>query len=393
MSSSSSMDRGVGWIDPDDCRLEEFRAVVEAGADPADHRFADSIEGAVPIYGDALLGAIQSPGGRREVQAELARVLLEGPGIVVFRRAFEPAVVDSATDAFEEMIAEQKASGVAVGDHFAKPGANDRVWGALDKLALRAPAVFVDYYANDLLALICEAWLGPGYQLTSQVNVVNPGGQAQVAHADYHLGFMSADQAGAFPAHVHASSPALTLQGAVAHCDMPVETGPTKYLPFSQRYRRGYVACHRPEFIEYFDQHHVQLPLGKGDAAFFSPALFHGAGTNRSRDVRRMANLLQVSSAFGRAMESVDRVAVSKALFPVLSERRAAGAGEPSLRNVVAASAEGYAFPTNLDRDQPVDGLAPETQAELVWRALGAGWDPDTLGKELDAQHERHQTA
>ena len=34
--------------------------------------------------------------------------------------------------------------------------------------------------------------------------------------------------------------------------------------------------------------------------------------------VRRMANLLQVSSPFGRAMETVDRVAMCRALFPVL---------------------------------------------------------------------------
>ena len=51
----------------------------------------------------------------------------------------------------------------------------------------------------------------------------------------------------------------------------------------------------------------MQLPLPKGDAAFFNPALFHGAGTNVSRDIQRVANLLQVSSAFGRAMETVDR--------------------------------------------------------------------------------------
>ena len=47
--------------------------------------------------------------------------------------------------------------------------------------------------------------------------------------------------------------------------------------------------------------------------------------------------------------------------------------GERGLRNVVAACAEGYAFPTNLDRDQPVGGLAPQTQAELVWQALERG--------------------
>src|SRR4029079_15497576 len=125
------------------------------------------------------------------------------------------------------------------------------------------------------------------------------GGQAQVAHADFHLGFMSIEQAQAYPAHVHALSPALTLQGAVAHCDMPVETGPTMYLPFSQCVMAGYVACHQPDLIDYFAKTHVQPALATGDAAFFNPRLMHGAGTNRTPDVRRMANLLQVSSPFG----------------------------------------------------------------------------------------------
>jgi ectoine hydroxylase-related dioxygenase (phytanoyl-CoA dioxygenase family) len=386
---SRSTVRSPGWIGLDDCRLHDFRAVVEQVNDPADHRHADSVEHNVPIYGDTLRESIQSADGRRAVQAELSRALLDGPGLVVFKGAFEAVVVDRATEQFEAMIVEQKASGALAGDHFAKPGANDRVWGALDKLALRAPEVFVDYYGNEILALVCEAWLGPGYQITSQVNVVNPGGQAQVAHADFHLGFMSIEQAQAYPAHVHVLSPALTLQGAVAHCDMPVETGPTMYLPYSQNYTASYVACHKPELIEYFERNYVQLPLEKGDAVFFSPRLWHGAGTNRSSDVRRMANLLQVSSAFGRAMETVDRTAISNALYPVLAQRKEAGAGETFLRNVVAASAEGYAFPTNLDSDQPVDGLAPETQAELVWRALGESWDPETLAEQLDAQVAR----
>jgi ectoine hydroxylase-related dioxygenase (phytanoyl-CoA dioxygenase family) len=135
------------------------------------------------------------------------------------------------------------------------------------------------------------------------------------------------------------------------------------------------------------------LPLQKGDAAFFNPALFHGAGTNRSADVRRMANLLQVSSAFGRAMETVDRTAMCRALHPALLALRDGGADERTLRAVVAASAEGYAFPTNLDRDQPIGGLAPETQAELVWRALQEDWSPEALDAELTDQAERHTSA
>jgi hypothetical protein len=141
------------------------------------------------------------------------------------------------------------------------------------------------------------------------------------------------------------------------------------------------------------DEHYVQLPLQKGDAASFDPALFHGAGTNRTADVRRMANLLQVSSAFGRAMEAVDRTSICRALYPVLGAEKTAGADERTLRNMIAASAEGYAFRTNLHRDQPIGGLAPETQAELVWRALQAGWPPDDLDAGLSAQAERHTSA
>jgi ectoine hydroxylase-related dioxygenase (phytanoyl-CoA dioxygenase family) len=386
--------RTTGWFTADDCRLEDFRAVVETPTDLADYPYADEVRENVLVYGPRLREHVATPAGRRDVQAELARALTDGPGIVVFASAFpDTAVVDRATAAFEAMIAEQKVAGVVGGDHFAKPGANDRVWGALDKFALRDPEVFAGYYGNEVIALVAEAWLGPGYQVTSQVNVVNPGGQAQVAHRDYHLGFMSEEQSRAFPAHVHRLSPALTLQGAIAHCDMPVVTGPTMYLPHSQKYPPGYVAFHQPEFTAYFDQHFVQLPLRKGDAAFFNPALFHGAGTNHSTDVRRMANLLQVSSAFGRAMEAVDRTAMCRALYPSLLAQRAAGTDERSLRNVIAASAEGYAFPTNLDRDQPIGGLAPETQADLVWRALQEAWMPDALGAELTAQVERHASA
>jgi ectoine hydroxylase-related dioxygenase (phytanoyl-CoA dioxygenase family) len=394
MTTLATTRRIPGWFTADDCRLEDFRAVVETTTDLAEYPYADEVRENVLVYGAQMRDHVAIPEGRRDVQAELARALADGPGIVVFAGAFpDTGVVDRVTAVFEAMIAEQKAAGVVGGDHFAKPGANDRIWGALDKFAVREPQLFAEYYGNDVLALVSEAWLGRGYQVTSQVNVVNPGGKAQVAHRDYHLGFMSEEQALAYPAHVHRLSPVMTLQGAVAHCDMPVETGPTMYLPHSQKYAPGYVAFHQPAFTAYFDEHFVQLPLHKGDAAFFNPALFHGAGTNRSADVRRMANLLQVSSAFGRAMESVDRTAMCRALYPTLLDLARRGTDERSLRNVVAASAEGYAFPTNLDRDQPIGGLAPETQAELVWRALQEKWTPDALDAELTAQAERHTSA
>jgi ectoine hydroxylase-related dioxygenase (phytanoyl-CoA dioxygenase family) len=342
------------------------------------------VQGITVYDADRLLAELDGPDGGRDAQAELVRAMLEGPGIVVVRGAFaDRAVLDRTTQAFHDLIAAQRAAGTAPGDHFAAAGSNDRVWNALEKLAVADPDTFAAYYANDILAMVSGAWLGPGYQVTSQINVVNPGGAAQSPHRDYHLGFQTAAGAARYPAHQHRLSPALTLQAAVAHVDMPLETGPTLYLPHSQKYRDGYLVADREDFRAFFAEHHVQLPLAAGDAAFFNPALLHGAGTNRTPDVRRMANLLQVSSAFGRPMERVDRTRVSRAVLPALRRMRAAGAPERQLRNAIAASAEGYAFPADLDATPPVDGLAPPSQADLLTEAVLSGWDDDRFAGAL----------
>src|SRR5271165_6162887 len=301
------------WLDEESCDLDEFRRIVERSVNGADYPLASEVVSNVLIYdGDAIRSAATSPESRKEIAAEWVEALTDGPGVIAIRGAFaDMTAIDRANDHFWAIIREERLNNIGSGDHFAKPGANDRIWNALEKLCLRDPATFAAYYGNAVIALVSEAWLGPAYQITSQLNVVNPGGAAQLPHRDYHLGFQSPQAIERYPAHVHRLSPVLTLQGAVAHCDMPLETGPTLYLPFSQSYLPGYMATGRPEFRDYFETHHVQLPLAKGDAVFFNPALFHAAGTNRSKDVRRIANLLQVSSAFGRAMESVDRLKMS----------------------------------------------------------------------------------
>jgi ectoine hydroxylase-related dioxygenase (phytanoyl-CoA dioxygenase family) len=381
------------WISDADCRLEEFRRLVERHARLAEYPLASAVHHNVLSYeGDDIRRMAAEPESRKALMAEWARALMEGPGILIFKNAFpDAAVIDAATDRFFAMIEEQRAGAGNAGDHFAKPGANDRIWNALEKLCLRDPQMFARYYANAAIALVSEAWLGPGYQITSQINVVNPGGAAQQPHRDYHMGFQTADVLARFPAHAHRLSPVLTLQGAVAHCDMPVESGPTLYLPYSQTYELGYLAWRRPEFIEYFDKHRIQLPLAKGDAVFFSPALFHAAGSNHTTDVKRIANLLQVSSAYGRAMESVDRTRMSAALYPVLltlgNELSAA-----ECANAVAACAEGYSFPTNLDRDPPLYGLAPETQAQLMLKALAEKWPAGAFSEALGKQAWRRLT-
>jgi len=373
-----------GWFSPGDCVLEDFAEVLDESVAAGDYPSAARVDQGVVIYDSAdIRGRLTDPAQRRAIISEITRVLDAGPGAALFTGAFDGDVVDAASSTFRRIIADEKAAGTAPGDHFAEAGANDRVWNALEKLAITDPKVFVHYYANDVLAVACEAWLGPGYQVTSQLNQVNPGGKAQTPHRDYHLGFQSLDSAQTYPAHVHALSPRLTLQGAVAHCDMPLESGPTFLLPHSHKYPPGYVAFHLPEFQECAAQRSVQIPLRKGDALFFNPALFHGAGSNVSQDIQRLGNLLQISSAFGRAMEDVNRAAVVTAIYPELRTFQDSGAGAQGVSNVVAASAEGYPFPLDLDRRQPTDGAIPKSQADLLREALADDWPVDRLVRAL----------
>lgn len=373
---------GQGYFHIESGDLPALEALITQKVQPSDAPLAARIEKNVPIYEVADLDLSASA-----LLTEWANVLRNGAGVICLKGAYpDTRVVDRATAVFQQIIVEERAAGAGKGDHFAASGANDRVWNALQKHCLRDPAGFADYYGNRAIAAASLAWLGPNYQMTAQVNQVRPGGSAQRAHRDYHLGFQTAESAASYPTHIHDLTAALTLQGAVAHCDMPVESGPTKLLPFSQRYAPGYIAFHQTEHSDFFEQHHIQLPLEKGDAVFFNPALFHAAGENRSEGIERMANLLQVSSPFGRAMEAIDRDAMCRALFPYLP------ALEPDLAQAaIAACAEGYAFPTNLDTDPPLGGNAPETQADILRRALAENWTGAALGAALDALSQRRK--
>ena len=383
------------YLAEETCDLDAFRALVERTVDLKDYPFAGDVVANVLIYdGDAVRGAAGSPETRREMMAEWVEAMTDGPGIIVFRKAFaDLRPIEAANVHFWAMIDEQHRNNSARGDHFAKPGANDRVWNALEKLCLADPAAFAAYYGNAIIAPVSEAWLGTSYQITSQLNVVNPGGEAQVPHRDYHMGFQTAREIERFPAHAHRLSPMLTLQGAVAHCDMPLESGPTLYLPFSQTYLPGYLAALRDDFRAYFEAHKIQLPLAKGDAVFFNPALFHAAGSNLSKDIKRIANLLQVSSPYGRAMESVDRLKMSVRLYPALKRLIADGAIDAEAAgNAIAACAEGYSFPTNLDRDPAIGGLAPQSQQAVMRQALAEGWTPEAFAQAAEAQAWRKLT-
>ncbi len=373
----------------EDVDIDDLKAVLTSTIELEDYPNASEAEGEILIYdADRLLAGSKSTAERVTLCRELANALSVGPGVVAIKGATDPAIVDKATTVFEAIMSAEATKGQGA-DHFAEAGANQRLWNGLEKLALADPEVFIDYHGNPIVDLIAFAWLGPDYQVTTQANVINPGGRAQAPHRDYHLGFMTQDKAKRFPLHAHLLSPVLTLQGAIAHCDMAPEAGPTMVLPHSQKYPLGYLAWPLPEVVNLFDHHHVQLGLSKGDALFFNPAVIHAGGHNRTSDVRRFANLFQISSAMGRAMETVDRQAVVNAIYPALLKRYQNHGDPLRLAAAIAAAAEGYPFPTNLDRDPPVDGLTPPSQQDVVLNGLQAGTEPEDLAVLLADQQQR----
>jgi ectoine hydroxylase-related dioxygenase (phytanoyl-CoA dioxygenase family) len=92
-------------------------------------------------------------------------------------------------------------------------------------------------------------------------------------------------------------------------------------------------------------------------------------------------------------MESVDRLKMSLKLYPALKgllADQAIAAAEAD--NAVAACAEGYSFPTNLDRDPPIGGMAPKSQQDLMRQALKENWTPEAFGEKAQAQAWRKLT-
>lgn len=378
-----------GYLSSNDCNLEEFSKSLDRTLNQSDVPLAHDIKKNIPIYDVSQIDFLDNT---QTLRTEWANVLHKTAGVLVLKNAYpDTSCIDAATLIFEKIIADEKAATGDKADHFAASGANDRIWNSTQKLCQSDPNTFAKYFSNLAVDTACKAWLGPNYQMTSQINLVRPTGAAQSPHRDYHLGFQTRELAESYPAHVHDLSPVLTLQGAIAHIDMPIESGPTKLLPFSQIYRYGYLAYSQPEFREYFENNYVQIPLNKGDVLFFNPALYHAGGANISKDIHRMANLLQVSSAFGRAMESLDKSGMTRKLYPILAKNNH-NLSEKEIDAAITSCAEGYSFPTNLDTAPPLDGLAPETQANLFRRALTEKMSISDFEKELSL-HDKNRRA
>lgn len=364
--------------------LNELAGICTRKAAHHDYPLAASIQRNVPIYQLPPLSSLDAT-GRADLQDEWYRVLLSGPGVFVTKGLYkDTSVLDRSTEAFYKIVDHERQNATSQGDHFAAAGKNDRIWNSFSKHALRDPASFVDYYSNPYLGLISAAWLGPWYRITTQANNVKPGSAAQVSHRDYHLGFQTEETCARIPRGMHVASQFLTLQGAVAHVDVPLESGPTRLLPYSQTFEPGFMAYRKQEFVDYFLENYVALPMEKGDGIFFNPALFHAAGENVSKDINRMANLIQISSAFGKPMEAVEALPVLEKCWDQITAKFKKEGLSDEVDALLAAITSPYPFPTNMDNNPPrPGGLTPVGELDIAIKGLNEGWTKDKLVEEF----------
>ncbi|KAH7396129.1 phytanoyl-CoA dioxygenase-like protein [Pyrenochaeta sp. MPI-SDFR-AT-0127] len=363
--------------------LEDFKRLTTESV-PAHYPLASKMVANVPVYELPEYSSL-SQERLSELQDEWYHILLSGPGVFATKGMYkDKALLDRVSEVYTKIVAEEKKLAGKRGDHFAGSSANDRIWNSFSKHCLEDPQSFLEYYSNPWLPLISSAWLGPHHRLSAQVNIVKPGAKAQISHRDYHIGFQDNKSCAGFPKALQVASQFLTLQGAVAHSDMPLESGPTRLLPFSQLFEEGYMAYRIPEFQNYFLEKFVSVPLEKGDGLFFNPALFHAAGQNDSTDILRSANLLQISSAFGKPMEMIDTYPLVERTYNGLVEEYKKHGLSDEVRAFVGNVAEGYPFPTNLDRRVPeTAGMAPESEQGLLIRGLEKGWTKEIMLAEL----------
>lgn len=138
---------------------------------------AKEIAKGVPVFSslDLAAKANESPEGKKAVMDELYKSLTFGPGVLVIRDLLSTDIIDRTEAATKEIKAAARGSKAT---SLRTPFFNLQHASA-------DPESYAEYYSSETLALMCEAWLGPGYQITTSTNGTFKGGEQQAIHRDY----------------------------------------------------------------------------------------------------------------------------------------------------------------------------------------------------------------
>lgn len=91
-------------------------------------------------------------------------------------------------------------------------------------------------------------------------------------------------------------------------------------------------------------------------------------------------------------MESINRQIMTEKVYPILLDKIKQDVISPrTVRDIIAAVADGYSFPTNLDSDPPVGGNVPQTAQQMMHQALQEQWTLQRLRSELSLYVEKRK--
>ncbi|KAL3486575.1 hypothetical protein BJX62DRAFT_246634 [Aspergillus germanicus] len=380
--------------------VDDLKRVCDRSISKETYPLASDVQSSVPIYDLSKYAGRHTDASLVEsLQDEWSHILSQGPGAIILKKMYAidnlEQTVDAANKVFDQILDDESRERQSKNQD--TPGntldRNLKAFDVFTKLAKRAPQVFVHYYSNPWLALVSEAWLGFGYRFNSTLNIVPPGGVAQPAHRDFHMGFFSPDKCVKFPRLLQIANQTLTLQGAVAHSDMPLPSGPTRFLPFSQLFEAGYMAHRRDEFQDFFESHYVSVALEKGDGVFFNPSILHAAGNNVTTDFYRSAQLIQVNSIFGKPSEWVNAVPIVDKCWALMRDKYRKEGLSAEMKALIQAVGDGYQFPVSLDNVvRNGDIFSMKTEQDLITEGLQADWDHDRIIQELKASQQRRMS-
>jgi hypothetical protein len=150
--------------------LSTFKVLCSQTVTQHDYPLSSEISSNVPIYDLSRFDTSEEDLCAR-LQDEWHHILLSGPRVVVLQNMYrDRRLIEEAASVYRGII-DSEMQESRKRDHFASSLANNRIWKSFSKHCLSQPQSFVEYYSNPWLALMCEAWLGAAYRITSQVNV------------------------------------------------------------------------------------------------------------------------------------------------------------------------------------------------------------------------------
>ena len=142
------------FFSDESCNIKNFEEIIKQKIDANLLSHFSEIKNNIPIYNmKNLKDNLHDKNKRLSLLSEWAYIFSQSSGVLVLENTYDDcSSIDEATKIYEKIIIEEKEKNIGGSDHYAKPGANDRIWNSLQKLCEKNPLVFAKYFGNEIIS-------------------------------------------------------------------------------------------------------------------------------------------------------------------------------------------------------------------------------------------------